>query len=115
MGDIHGAKNMKVLFICNQNLNRSTTAEEIFRYNFEEARSAGLYNAKPVTAEELEWADVIVVMEDRHRTEISERFPKIYLKKRILSLNIPDIYQWHQPELVDLIELKLKECGLLSD
>ncbi len=33
---------MKVLFICNQNENRSKTAEELFKGKFE-TTSAGLY------------------------------------------------------------------------
>ena len=54
---------MKVLFICNQNLNSSKTAEHLFKGKFE-TKSAGLYNTKPVTSKQLSWADVVVVMED---------------------------------------------------
>jgi len=39
---------MKLLFVCNQNLNRNKTAKEIFKYKFQ-TKSAGLYNEKPVT------------------------------------------------------------------
>ncbi|MFH1053487.1 MAG: hypothetical protein V1740_03660 [Candidatus Woesearchaeota archaeon] len=129
---------MKILFICNQNLNRSKTAEEIFRdnknrtiplpkgrgiyrsvfgienpqkcfaffghqkpmvfecsdlkvgildpiensdkrvgiFNKYETKSAGLYNDKPVIKSEISWADLIIVMEKDHRTELSKRFPK---------------------------------------
>lgn len=95
----------KVLFICNQNQNRSKTAEEIFKNKFE-TKSAGLFNEKPVSEKELNWADIIFVMEDFQREEIAKRFPKQYMKKRILSLNIPDVYYYNQPELV--MELKNK-------
>ena len=50
-------------------------------------------------------------MEDLQREEISKRFPKQYMKKQILSLNIPDIYHYNQPELVEA--LKSKVNGLL--
>ena len=43
---------MKVLFICNQNQNRSKTAELIFKDKFE-SRTAGLYNETPVTKEQI--------------------------------------------------------------
>ena len=66
---------MKVLFICNQNENRSKTAEEIFKDRFE-TKSAGLYNERPVDEKQLSWAELVVVMEDAQRTEISRRFPK---------------------------------------
>ena len=99
---------MKVLFICNQNLNRSKTAEDIFKNKFE-TKSAGLYNEKPVTEEQLSWADIIVVMEDIQREELANRFPKQYMKKRILSLNIPDVYYRNEPELVNLLKSKINE------
>jgi predicted protein tyrosine phosphatase len=97
---------MKVLFVCNQNENRSKTAEDIFKNRFE-TRSAGLFNEKPLTKKELEWADTVLVMEDFQRTEISKRFPESYLKKRILSLDIPDVFYHNQPELVNLLKRKV--------
>ena len=99
---------MKVLFICNQNQNRSKTAEEIFKGRFQ-TKSAGLYNEEPVTAKQLSWADVVVVMEDAQRAEIAKRFPKQYMQKRILSLNIPDVYHYNQPELIGILKAKINE------
>lgn len=85
---------MKILFICNQNENRSKTAEKIFKNKFE-TKSAGLYNEKPITENHLKWADLIMVMEDYQRVEISKRFPDIYLKKQIISMNIHDCYKYN--------------------
>ncbi len=98
---------MKVLFICNQNQNRSKTAELLFKKHYE-TKSAGLYNEHPVTQEQIEWADTIVVMEDQQRTELSKRFPRHYLQKRIISLDIPDMYIKDQPELVQELRKKIK-------
>jgi len=97
---------MKVLFICNQNKNRSKTAEELFSGRFE-TRSAGLYNEDPVSENELSWADVVVVMEDSQRSEIAKRFPKQYMQKRIISLGIPDVYSYNQNKLVNLLESRI--------
>ena len=101
---------MKVLFICNQNLNRSRTAEELFKGRFE-TKSAGLYNEKPVTEKQLSWADVVVVMEDIQREEVAMRFPKQYMQTRILSFNIPDVYYYNQPELVNLLKSRINELA----
>ena len=90
---------MKVLFICNQNENRSKTAEELFRDRFE-TKSAGLFNNNPVSEKDISWADIIFVMEDKQITEISKRFPKEYMQKKILSLNVPDVYHYNQHELI---------------
>jgi predicted protein tyrosine phosphatase len=99
---------MNVLFICNQNENRSKTAEEIFKDRFK-TKSAGLYNNKPVTEKQILWADTILVMEDAQRSELAKRFPKQYLLKRILSLDIPDVYYYNQPELIDALSSKIDE------
>lgn len=97
---------MRVLFICNQNLNRSRTAEKLFKDRFE-TRSAGLYNNKPVTKKELSWADTIIVMEEEQRREIAKRFPKLYMQKKIVSLDVLDIYHFDQPELIDILKSKV--------
>lgn len=97
---------MKVLFICNQNKNRSKTAEEIFKDSFK-TKSAGLYNENPVSEKEISWADIIIVMEEDQRNEIAKRFPEHYIKKKILCLEIPDVYQHNQPELVNMLKSKV--------
>lgn len=99
---------MKVLFICNQNQNRSKTAEELFKDRFE-TKSAGLFNSRPVTEKEINWADTIVVMEQIQREELSKRFPKHYIEKRIVSLNIDDSYYYQQPKLVNILKEKMEE------
>ncbi len=98
---------MRVLFICNQNKHRSKTAEELFKDRFE-TKSAGLYNNQ-VHLEQLQWADIVVVMDDEQRIELSRRFPKQYLQKRIVTLNIPDSYAYNQPELKAHLERNAHE------
>jgi len=97
---------MNVLFICNQNENRSKTAEEVFKDRFK-TKSAGLYNVKPVTEKQISWADTIIVMEEAQRREIAKRFPKQYMLKRIFSLNVPDVYRYNQPELIEILKSKI--------
>ena len=99
---------MKVLFICNQNQHRSKTAEELFKGQFE-TKSAGLFNDNPVTESNIEWADTVAVMEDFQRSEIAKRFPGLYMKKRIVSLRVPDAYSYNQPELREVLRSKVEE------
>ena len=104
-----GRYKMKLLFICNQNQYRSPTAELLFKDEYE-TKSAGLYSPfNQVTERQIEWADIILVMEEEQRTELSKRFPKQYMKKRILNLNIPDIYQYNDPALINELKRKIKE------
>ncbi len=99
---------MRILFICNQNQNRSKTAENIFKSRFK-TKSAGLYNEKPVTAKQLSWADAVIVMDEEQRREIAKRFPKQYMQKRVLSLDIPDVFHYNQPELVNMLKSKIND------
>lgn len=101
---------MKVLFICNQNRHRSKTAEQLFSQEFE-TKSAGLYNDNPVNESQLSWADLVIVMEDHQREELSKRFPKLYLQKQIISLDIPDVYSYNQPELVQRLKDKMSQLA----
>lgn len=99
---------MNVLFVCNQNKHRSKTAEEVFKPEFK-TKSAGLYNERPLTKQQLNWADLVLVMEECQISEIAKRFPEYYLTKRIISLDIPDRYSYNQPELIEVLQKKIKE------
>jgi len=99
---------MNILFVCNQGKNRSKTAAQLFSGRFQTA-SSGLYSHTPVTESQLSQADVIVVMEEKHRTEIAKRFPLIYMQKQILVLETSDVYRYGQPELVQLLKIRISE------
>ena len=101
---------MKILFICNQGENRSRTAKELFskRYNTKSAGLFALIKENRVSKYVLDWADLILVMEEFQRSHLAEHFPEQYLKKKILVMDIPDIYRYNQPELVELLRKKLK-------
>jgi len=101
-----------VLFVCNQNQNRSKTAEMIFKDKFN-TKSAGLYNTKPVTSKQISWSDIIIVMEDEQRSELAKRFPKLYLQKRILSLEVPDIYKFNDQKLIKSLQSQIKKYSSL--
>lgn len=98
---------MKVLFVCNMNKHRSKTAEMLFRDRFQ-TKSAGLFNEKPVAVDEIEWADTIAVMEDFQREELVKRFPNECVQKRLITLGVPDFFQFNQPELIDLLKTKVE-------
>lgn len=99
---------MNLLFICNQNENRSKTAELLFknRYN---TKSAGLFNKNPVKEQDLSWADIIFVMEEHQRKELALRFPKLYLQKRILSLDIEDKFIFNENNLIRILHEKVND------
>lgn len=61
----------------------------------------------PLTAELVAWADVIFVMEKAHRSKLQRRFRAALGGKRVICLDIPDDYDFMQPELVQLLEIKV--------
>ena len=94
---------MKKLFICNMGMHRSKTAAELFGGKY-----AGIYsNRNPVTKELLQEADVVYVMEPHQRKHIGENFPKQYLLKQIICLDIPNIYNHNEPKLVKILKQKV--------
>ncbi len=99
-----------LLFICSQNKLRSPTAEVVFsQYERIEAISAGTNNdaETPVSADLIDWADIVFVMEKAHRNRIAGRF-KVWLRdKRVVVLGIPDDYDFMDPELVRLLEARV--------
>ena len=99
-----------VLFVCSQNRLRSPTAEQIFSKRPDlEVLSAGTNNDadNPLTSELIEWADIIFVMEKTHRSKLQQRFRSALKNTRVICLDIPDRYQFMDPDLVRLLETKV--------
>ena len=98
-----------VLFLCSQNKLRSPTAEVVFSaHPGVEVDSAGLNNDAevPLSEEQIEWADLILVMETAHRSRLNGKFKHALAGKRIAVLNIPDNYEYMDPALVNLLKLR---------
>jgi len=105
-----------ILFVCSQNELRSPTAERVFAGRRDiEVASAGLNHdaPQPVTPELLAWADVIFVMEKAHLSRMRRRFRKHLNRQRLVCLDIPDLYDYMEPALVELLEAKVpRHLGL---
>lgn len=101
----------KILFICSLNRIRSLTAEHLFKdYPGIKVRSAGTQdNARIVVGHEsLQWADIVFVMERHHKEKIERQFPDESRTKRILVLDIPNGFEYMDPELVEMLQITVK-------
>jgi predicted protein tyrosine phosphatase len=99
--------NRRILFVCARNRLRSPTAEAVFaECPGVEVDSAGLNDDAdvPLCPEQIEWADLILVMEKSHRTKLARKFRRYLGGKRIGVLEIPDRFDYMDPELVELIK-----------
>lgn len=98
---------MNILFICSRNQWRSPTGEAIYkRRQGLQVRSAGTEPSARVraSAKLVQWADLIFVMEKRHKQRLSQAFPDDMQDKSVVILDIPDDYQYMDEELISLIE-----------
>jgi len=94
----------KVLFVCSGNIDRSPTAEGMFKTRPDlEVMSAGtsLLARRRVTRQLVEWADKIFVMEQKHADRLEHLEPGA--RAKIVVLNIPDEYHRNDPELIRLL------------
>ena len=46
------------------------------------------------------WADLIFVMEKKHRRILEKNFPEALNGKQILCLHLPDVYHYMEPALI---------------
>lgn len=97
---------MKILFLCSRNQWRSPTAEKVYQNDPRvEVRSAGTSASARCRVSEklLRWADRVMVMEHAHKQRLREHFPEIVPDLCVEVLDIPDDYEFMNPELVALI------------
>jgi predicted protein tyrosine phosphatase len=100
----------KVLFICQRNRVRSATAERLFCKRIDlDVRSAGTSSDAlvRVNARMLEWADVVITMDESQRAALEQMFPCHAALARLVCLQIPDDFTFLQPELVRLLEARI--------
>jgi len=97
---------MQVLFLCTSNRLRSPTAESTFRsWPGITVASAGLDAAatRVVDTALIAAADMIFVMETRHRDILKRRFRAVLGQRPVIVLGIPDEYERDDPALIALL------------
>jgi predicted protein tyrosine phosphatase len=105
-------KRTKILFVCSRNRRRSLTAETIFKSDPAwDVRSVGTEESAriKVTAGQLGWADVIVVMEKRHKERLQQKYPEELAAKSCVCLFISDDFEFMDSTLVEILREKMEE------
>jgi predicted protein tyrosine phosphatase len=98
------------LFICSKNQWRSPTAELLFKDHPDHvAYSAGTSEKARIRVNQkmIDKADVIFVMERRHKELLKQRFE--LTGKKVIILDIEDNYQYNDPELIEILKDLLSE------
>jgi len=100
-----GGGRLRVLFVCSKNRWRSPTAERLWRDDprlWVRSGGTSASAARVVTPDDLAWADLVLVMEDKHAQRLRSAFPRAG-GPRIVVLDVPDEYRFMSPELVEVL------------
>ena len=101
-------RRLRVLFVCGRNRRRSPTAARVFRNDRRvSVRAVGVspQARRELSERDLDWADLVLVMERKHASRIRatfggrDRFPPIE------TLDIPDEFEFMDEQLVALIRV----------
>ncbi|MGD9724856.1 MAG: phosphotyrosine protein phosphatase [Nitrospiraceae bacterium] len=107
----------RVLFLCTMGMFRSPTAMFVAQKKFKwNTRCAGTSTIAliPVTDLLIRWASVIYCMSFEQKEGIVKAFPDAIQGKRIRVLDIPDNYEFMDPELQGLIASKLEDFNAVE-
>src|SRR3989338_5887884 len=96
-----GKKGIKLkknlLFICSANIDRSPTAERLFKFSEKyEAKSAGIYDwaMKRIDQDLIDWADMIFVLNEKNDKQLSYLKENLNISgKTIYDLDIPNAFK----------------------
>ncbi len=74
-------------------------------------RSAGTSSKarRTVSAKDIQWADTIFAMEQKHKNRLKADFPRLMSHKTIHVLDIPDEYSFMDPELMEILKYSVTD------
>ncbi len=101
---------MNILFICSRNQWRSPTAEAIYKnYSGLNVKSAGTEPSARIriNLKLINWADIIFVMEKKHKQRLEQNFQSEMSEKQIINLEIEDNYKFMDAELIEEVKTKV--------
>lgn len=113
--DKQATNKINILFVCSRNQWRSPTAERVWSNNSGlNVRSAGTSPRakRTITAKDIQWANIIFVMEQKHKNRVIASFTRMVQHKPIHVLDIPDDYKFMDPDLIEQLELSV--AGILG-
>ncbi|WP_191859552.1 phosphotyrosine protein phosphatase [Hanstruepera ponticola] len=101
-----------ILFVCSGNKDRSKTADDYFSAKYPDMHfdSAGTnkrvceqLGTTYVSQAQLDWADRVLVMEEKHRKALVSVFGSGCYGK-IMVLGIKDVYTYYDRDLIGVLE-----------
>ncbi len=100
---------LNVLFVCSYNHWRSPTGERVWRNTLGlNVRFAGTSRRArcALRHDDIVWADVILVIQEKHKSRCLAEYCQTASAKEIYDLDIPDDFQFMDPEFVEILREK---------
>lgn len=101
---------IRALFVSGLARNRAATAAQTFEgWTGVRTDFAGLTAGtdSPLAPDQIDWAGRIYVFEKRQKAALNARFGARMRGRAVLDLDIPDLYTFMQPELIQLLHDRL--------
>lgn len=102
-----------ILFVCTANVDRSRTAMDFYseQYSSLNFKSAGIdheacqkANSVHLTQQLVDWADLIIAMEGKHKNWIENN---LTCTSDIKVLGIEDYYRYYSIKLIEVLQIKM--------
>lgn len=108
----------KVLTVCSAGLLRSPTIawyiQSVSDYN---CRAAGMHDYALIHVDDvlIEWADIIICADEDKYNLLLDSYKEQIGDKKVFNFNIPDIYEYKNPELLKIIEEQCIKLGVFNE
>ena len=96
-----------ILFICSRNKWRSPTAQKIYQKDERVTVRSGGTSPKAihtVNEKDIRWAEIIFVMEYKHKERLKANFNRALKYKKMIVLDIPDEYLYMDKALIEILK-----------
>jgi len=106
----------KVLTVCSAGLLRSATLQNFlireYGYNVRNCGTEESYALIPISEALLKWADEIVFVNEENYLNVHHYLEEYNLIDKSYFLNIPDMYSFNDPELVEICKDQYEQIVL---
>ncbi len=109
----------KVLAVCSAGLLRSATLQNFlikeYGYNVRNCGTEASYALIPISEALVKWADEILFVDRDVYYDVKKQLKEFEISAEIHIMNIPDIYNFNDPKLLNLIKYQYEhKCSELN-
>lgn len=116
VGNSYQGTTKKVLTVCSAGLLRSATLQNFlikeYGYNVRNCGTVESYALIPISEALVKWADEIVFVNEENYDMVKQELEELGVISKCYVLDIPDMYYFNEPELIDICSKQYSEIVL---